>query len=1767
MSDPALLQLLAQMKDQMVLQQQQLTQQQKDAAEQQRLAAEQKEQLMREVLAEKIAAEEKATAERLEADQRHRVEMQKMIEAINRNPVQQVEYRAQAPNNAEVRAEKLQRISLNIRKSNRLKPFKVSTDCDVKLFIKRFDEELVNMKNMAGLAGVLSDEEYIPIFRVCLEFAIVERIGQVLVSLGKTWENISKPDLMKLMRDEFGSKQTDVAEVLQMFGPKRLTKKPDEKVQEFYFKFQQNIPETMKPSDDDGRKLFVDLIHRAMFYIALEDEFLTKALADIKEPNPDLKKYFDEACAAEGRRKSHMDIAKSSTSVEHSGVTISKWDINRKKKGDHKSRKNPSGKNKSNDSTQGNGAKGGNNGQNGSKTNSTQKLSVTNTRVSDKSKLSCDHCQSKGHDVKTCWKLHPELNPFNKKTIRKVNAEDNDQDKDPALCFHSLETIYPAVKSFSSLKETHPLVTSEPLLTCLNVEGVMKVPVEIDSAASHNIISEFYFDKLQNHLKQNGKIPSKKLTETVKIRLADGSQCGQSCKVVQLHVSTDLSHYKNNFHKSKPKALTFLVVKGPNCLVGRHSIARLWPQEFERFKLATCANYKSLTPYELSYIKEKQIETKQINIIQPVDSIIVNPVTAEPKLQLNINSVKNSDKSGNAVSNADRLQSKSNASKLKPKSDTNVRILDKIPDIPIVDVKVKSNSSKSLAPVEKLAPKVSRSKKPAKAEPAPQPAPVACIPERTCSNQTDACDVTTWPDRRELPPLPDSPISQEMGIAYCKQICDVYHEVFNDEQGCFKGASAKITLKPGGLEEIKKSGPRPACKIPYGMEEQYYAKLKELYKNLIPMDGKDVITASQLVPVIEGKATDQSEDTNRVLKRLAINYKSTINAHLEDIPDVYTSCVDELAKVKGQYRTTVDMIGAFKQVPIEDDGLSQEIMAVATPWGYAKPTTLMFGVKTAPAIFNANMRKLLHACNGKGPLLCAQMVDDLCISGDSPREHFENLAELLYRFYACGLKVNKDKCSFYQDEVKFLGKIVDSQGVRLDPSTTDAILNMPEPIDKSQLRSFLGHISYISRHVPDLKSARAPLDKLVKPDVQFVWDKIHIDSFHKCKTLASNSALLTHFDPKLPLILTTDASPYGVGACLSHKVLINDKYRLKPIAYASASLKDSQKNYSQIDREGLGVFWGINHFRQYLLCKNFELHTDCSALVKIFGDKNDLNGAAAGRLSRWAAALMEYSFTVKHIRGTSNSTADSLSRLPVVDKDAISAPFPDAQNTSKFNLPESIQKLDSDIIIDCKYLAFYPSSVETSCTISQVVGDSTVAAWDLVPLTIAEVATATKECKIFGKLFRAIKIGLIDTKDKDLKPFQGVFESLYIENDVIHFGSRICIPPKYHDRLLTELHSTHIGVISMKKVIRNLVWWPGINRAIENIAAKCKGCKKHRKKPSANTLSVWPFARRPFERVHVDYFEYRGKHVLIMVDAFSKKLFLHYLGTDTTAPVTCAVLSAWFSQEYGSPTTLVSDNGPQFTSNYFADCMKKWNIKHIFSPPYHPQSNGLAERGVQLVKNRLKKMDVQPKAVDLYIALATISRVHGLTPHSSTDRCPFELIKLGNLPPLFPSLIKDVNKSSELTITRHCADRLRNRKTFEEGDKVTVYDNFTKLTYEAMVSEILGTNNYLVSCDNGFKHVSGDVMSHVARVLPDKLSPDATGATVQPNAADDTVDDELNDILGNDDNSSVISDASEDFDLPNANVHNKVRINRRGQRELNNLGPVHNLSRLRSGRR
>ena len=180
-----------------------------------------------------------------------------------------------------VRTEKVQRLAMSMRKSNRVKIFKASGESDINIFLKRFNEELVTLKKMVGINDNLSRQEYVPIFRASLEFSVIERIDQVFMKdpiNPKSWGTFDIVDLHKLMKEEFGAKHTYVANVLKQFGPSRLIKSADKKVQDIYYEWSLSIPEIMKPETDQDRKEFVDLIHRSMYYISLDNTGCFKSL-------------------------------------------------------------------------------------------------------------------------------------------------------------------------------------------------------------------------------------------------------------------------------------------------------------------------------------------------------------------------------------------------------------------------------------------------------------------------------------------------------------------------------------------------------------------------------------------------------------------------------------------------------------------------------------------------------------------------------------------------------------------------------------------------------------------------------------------------------------------------------------------------------------------------------------------------------------------------------------------------------------------------------------------------------------------------------------------------------------------------------------------------------------------------------------------------------------------------------------------------------------------------------------------------------------------------------------------------------------------------------------------------------------------------------------------------------------------------------------------------------------------------------------------------
>ena len=177
----------------------------------------------------------------------------------------------------------------------------------------------------------------------------------------------------------------------------------------------------------------------------------------------------------------------------------------------------------------------------------------------------------------------------------------------------------------------------------------------------------------------------------------------------------------------------------------------------------------------------------------------------------------------------------------------------------------------------------------------------------------------------------------------------------------------------------------------------------------------------------------------------------------------------------------------------------------------------------------------------------------------------------------------------------------------------------------------------------------------------------------------------------------------------------------------------------------------------------------------------------------------------------------------------------------------------------------------------------------------------------------------------------------------------VLIPEKWQAKVLKSLHENHPGITRMKSIARSYFWWSGLDRDIEDLAKSCSMCQALQTTPPAAPLHPWVWPDTPWKRVHVDFVgPFQGKMFFIIVDAHSKWPEVITMSS-TTSQHTIEALRSVFSR-FGLPDQLVSDNGPQFTSEEFAQFLRRNGIRHILSAPYHPSSNGLAERFVQTFK-------------------------------------------------------------------------------------------------------------------------------------------------------------------------------------------------------------------------
>ena len=671
----------------------------------------------------------------------------------------------------------------------------------------------------------------------------------------------------------------------------------------------------------------------------------------------------------------------------------------------------------------------------------------------------------------------------------------------------------------------------------------------------------------------------------------------------------------------------------------------------------------------------------------------------------------------------------------------------------------------------------------------------------------------------------------------------------------------------------------------------------------------------------------------------------------------------------GQYFSKLDLADAYLQLELDED--SKKLCVINTPFGLYRYETMCFGVASSPAQFQRCMDSLTQKLPG-----VAAYLDDLIITGSTEKEHWENLNRLLSKLQEHGFRVRLDKCEFFRNSVEYLGHVIDKHGKRPADSAVAALKLLPVPQDEQQLKAFIGKITYYGRFISNMADKAAPLYHLLKDKEPFIWSNACQEAFEQLKSDIVNATHLSHYDQSKMLVLATDASSYGIGAVLSQQDVDGET----PIAYASKTLNKAQKAYSQIEREALSIIYGVTKFRQFLYGRKFILVTDHEPLVSIFASNKNIPTLTAQRLQRWALTLMGFQYDIRYKRSSENGNADALSRLPL-GPDPTFDSDDDLENQS---LSHSIREEISSHPIDPAVVGKFTNNDPTLQAVIQCINNG----WPANKPT-----------------------------DTDLGQFWVQRDSLTIHDNVLllqrdaHY--RVVIPKALQTATLDTLHSSHWGVVKIKQLARRYVWWSSINTDIENMTRSCDICKQHSSAP-AQKYTEWPSTKSPWERLHLDFAgPFRGKMWLLCVDAHSKFPYVGMMEVgQTSSQQTVQVLRDIFSLE-GLPNTIVTDNGPQFTSTIFEEFCRTHSIQHITSPAYHPPSNGEAERFVQTFKKAVEKNCVGGMHLkdSVRLALAT----YRMLPHPSLDwKTPSELLH-GRQPRNLLSLLNPIHNPTHVS--------------------------------------------------------------------------------------------------------------------------------------------------------
>lgn len=591
----------------------------------------------------------------------------------------------------------------------------------------------------------------------------------------------------------------------------------------------------------------------------------------------------------------------------------------------------------------------------------------------------------------------------------------------------------------------------------------------------------------------------------------------------------------------------------------------------------------------------------------------------------------------------------------------------------------------------------------------------------------------------------------------------------------------------------------------------------------------------------------------------------------------------------------------------------------------------MFGICSAPELFQKIMESIVAGLEG-----VIVYLDDVMVFGSTEKEHDLRLAALLQRLKEFNLQLNTQKCQINVTSLEFLGHQLSEEGIRPTESRVQAIKQFRPPTTVAELRSFLGLVTYVGRFIPNLASKTDPLRCLLRTGATFKWSQIHQVAFDSIKAEIESTRFLGFFNPKDTTILIADASPTGLGAVLLQENTAKEK---RIIAFASKALTDLERKYFQTEREALALVWAVEKFRLYLLGTTFRLITDCKPLDFLFSYRSK----PCPRIERWVLRIQSFRFQVVYEPGATN-LADALSRLSM-------------------DHPVSFDG-EEEGYIRCLVAAAIPNAI-----------------------TVKEVEEESIKDSSINDLINALDGGQWSDSVKAFKPFES---ELYRSGNLVLRESRLVIPMALRKRILQLAHESHPGIGTMKRRLRQKVWWPGIDKDVERMIKSCKSCVIVSSLEPPEPLKRTLMPERAWVDLAADFVGPlpSGHNLLVIVDYFSRFIEVIVM-KQITAALTVKAFHETFCR-FGMPETLKTDNGPQFISEELGKFCKQFGIELRKTTPYWPQANGEVERVNGMLAKHLKIS--QAEDTDWKWDLRMCVLMYNSTPHSTTGVAPAALM-------------------------------------------------------------------------------------------------------------------------------------------------------------------------------